>query len=492
MPGFPVAKSLALLSATQVTILWLVLPPSASLALAAPWPAVAQVARPERDSLSQRIQNWLASLNLPFLSTNREASAVDALAQRDASGQRMAAHALGGAIAPPEGFGAIGESMGQTYYVSPTGADENAGTSASSPFQTASQALEVVRPGETIVFAPGDYGRLAIHDIQGDPNRPITLRANQDAVFSSGSYATGTAISIRDSAHLIVEGLVATRSLWGIAGERMAQVTLRNAHVFDIGQEAISVRDHSHHILIAENRIHDTGQRGGDFVRYGEGVYVGSGRPGGENDGTHSVVIHKNEIFRTSSEAIDLKRGLHTLIAEYNWIYNINTNVRAAINVQESARGTEYGYIVRGNLITNISGARYDTDGTGIRIFGGGVEVYNNVIYNNQAYGIRSEGTIGGTRRIYHNTVYNGGDRGDIVDDGGNADLQNNIGSEQPGNIPARPALFVDPEAGDFRLASTAAAAINQGTILESVPLDILGSPRPQGAGYDLGAYEGR
>ncbi len=57
-----------------------------------------------------------------------------------------------------------------------------------------------------------------------------------------------------------------------------------------------------------------------------------------------------------------------------------------------------------------------------------------------------------------------------------------------PGNITSSP-LFIDGKSGDFRLQS-ASPCIDAGTGSGAPPTDILGTPRPQGAGYDMGAYE--
>ena len=48
---------------------------------------------------------------------------------------------------------------------------------------------------------------------------------------------------------------------------------------------------------------------------------------------------------------------------------------------------------------------------------------------------------------------------------------------------------FVDPEAGDFHLRPDS-PAIDRGTAEDAPSVDLEGTPRPQGRGYDLGAYE--
>lgn len=50
--------------------------------------------------------------------------------------------------------------------------------------------------------------------------------------------------------------------------------------------------------------------------------------------------------------------------------------------------------------------------------------------------------------------------------------------------------FFVDEENHDFRLVFGAKDAIDQGTTLPEVPDDFLGTPRPVGAAYDIGAFE--
>jgi hypothetical protein len=51
--------------------------------------------------------------------------------------------------------------------------------------------------------------------------------------------------------------------------------------------------------------------------------------------------------------------------------------------------------------------------------------------------------------------------------------------------------LFVDPSGGNFELMASATEVIDQGVNLGSdVPTDIRGRGRPQGSGYDIGAYE--
>ena len=63
-------------------------------------------------------------------------------------------------------------------------------------------------------------------------------------------------------------------------------------------------------------------------------------------------------------------------------------------------------------------------------------------------------------------------------------------GAQGEGNLsPPENPLFVDPENGDFRLAANS-PCIDRGTLSEAPTVDIIGTPRPQDQGIDMGAYE--
>jgi len=76
-----------------------------------------------------------------------------------------------------------------TYYISPRGADSNAGTSADAPWKHFDHALPRLQPGDTLVlkegrFTRGDTGLLRVNcgnDIEnGTPSAPITVRAAKE------------------------------------------------------------------------------------------------------------------------------------------------------------------------------------------------------------------------------------------------------------------------------------------------------------------------
>jgi parallel beta-helix repeat protein len=124
--------------------------------------------------------------------------------------------------------------------------------------------------------------------------------------------------------------------------------------------------------------------------------------------------------------------------------------------------------------------------------------VYNNVIYNQQGYGIWVNGTT--NDRVYSNTVYNVGGTGIDLSGSSGAEIKNNLlpaesivaGSNTQSNnvISGGAGHFVDVANGNFQLV-TGSSAIDACLALGApYNTDISGTSRPQGAGWDCGAYE--
>jgi hypothetical protein len=121
--------------------------------------------------------------------------------------------------------------------------------------------------------------------------------------------------------------------------------------------------------------------------------------------------------------------------------------------------------------------------------------IYNNTVYNNARLGKSYGGIVWGSGTgviIKNNIAYQNG-VADIADSNGvqtptfgaNLCTFATTGCARSGNP-----LFVDPTSTNYQLQS-GSPAIDAGAILTQVPAyDMNGTPRPQGAGWDIGAYE--
>jgi hypothetical protein len=141
----------------------------------------------------------------------------------------------------------------------------------------------------------------------------------------------------------------------------------------------------------------------------------------------------------------------------------------------------------------------------------GGI-IKNNLIHDSAEMAIAIVNVQDG--KVYHNTLFNNGESIRIAPDRGyargpsEADLANNILDHplsRPSGLALAPRdnhvlgvaaegeLFVDPGRRDFRLRPSALAVIDRGVDLGAeVEEDFEQTPRPQGLGHDIGAFEHR
>ena len=132
---------------------------------------------------------------------------------------------------------------------------------------------------------------------------------------------------------------------------------------------------------------------------------------------------------------------------------------------------------------------------------GDGNLAYNNVIYANQV-GIHVDYGAANSR-VYNNTVFAQSEDGLHIGPGASdTDARNNlVFSNHPDfrnrgvrsttgtNLIGGSPRIRDAASFDARLVETS-AAVDAGATLEAVPFDADLVPRPQGARYDVGAYE--
>ncbi len=379
----------------------------------------------------------------------------------------------------------------ETYYVDKNhpGADNSNPGTENQPWLTVQKGASVLQEGDTLFIKEGNYeGLFEFSGLSGTPEEPIVMQSfpGHRVIFKGQGVNTGR-VKFTDCSYLEIKGIEITyfnEGLWIVGG---TYISVDSVSVYYIGQEGVAVKENSSHILFENCRVFDMRK----WQYNGEGFYIGTGSAG-PKDNTSYVTVRNCVIYNTLDEAIEFKPGTHHCIAEGNLIYNATSaQTWGAIEVNESILGVQSWnedpeHIVRNNIV-------YSTNGTAIRIGTGGT-VYNNVVYNLNSpyYGIYIDNKNGDSypRNIYHNTVHLPSSRAIIVSSG-TADVRNNIGPETTGNIPTDDQFYVSVESGseDFRLVS-GATPINAG-IYVGVDTDLLGTPRPQGDGYNMGAYEG-
>ena len=163
--------------------------------------------------------------------------------------------------------------------------------------------------------------------------------------------------------------------------------------------------------------------------------------------------------------------------------------------------------IYRNNYIHHITRGDQDNRVWGVAIYStsSGTQVYNNVIDSLPGNGgpVRGIEIAGSSVLIGNNTVYTVAGEGVVIVKGSSNIVRNNIsynnranytdlgsGTSASNNMFSGPSpVFVNSAAGDFRLQPES-PGIDQAATISAIPTDRSGTPRPQGSGYDIGAYE--
>ena len=386
----------------------------------------------------------------------------------------------------------IGEVGAATYYVSPNGNDTNSG-SISAPFRTIQRAADLVRVGDTVNIRAGTYGNFKLRNKNGTASAWIVFKPYLSETVTIDPYTNNYAnaeqdINIGGSSYIEIKGLNLTNTDPNCDSENYtnySQVVSNDGIKIDT-YSSIS----SHHIRIYENTIYHTG---------GEGILSTSS--------SHDVEIVGNTIRDIGLS----KRGYGMYIQGSKYVIRDNVIYHAygyGLHVYSDSEVPSEITIERNRIHKNGHtdyGKGYSSPnwppegelrGDGVLVWATGSTIRNNLIYGNLGDGIsvRYSGNA-----IYNNTIYKNGGRGISIGNTGGIIIRNNIaylngssnnynGNTQSNNLTTDP-KFVNAAAGDFNLVA-GSSAIDAGYPTSSILDDYAGRYRPQGMGYDIGAYE--
>lgn len=348
--------------------------------------------------------------------------------------------------------------------------------------------------GRIITLAAGNYSQSASLAITGKDHITIQGATSDygDTVITGPGITSGLDISIRvnDSNYVTIRDLTIRDFNYHAVQVNSGSYYFHadNFHGWDLGEGAFKVTAN----------VHTSGAMYADFGLI-ENSFLGY-TTGGKRGAVEAVdiigargwVVRGNTIhnayYPTSGSvayALFAKGGSIDTIFENNIIkgsdiaISFGGGLTAPQYFRFGIQGVEhYGGIIRNNVIHN-------TDDAGIYLSRStGFKVLNNTLIN-----IAPGVNVGGIESRFAGS--NGEIRNNLTDkalkkrDGGTYAESNNI-------VTATSAWYVDPNAGDYALNPvTAASAIDTGMSLPAlVPTDMLGAPRPIGAGYDLGALE--
>lgn len=399
------------------------------------------------------------------------------------------------------------EQTGNTYYVSPTGNDNNPGT-ISLPWRTPEKAGSTAQAGDTVIFRGGVYDGQLIPKNSGNPKDGwITFKAypgEEPTIIDDAYYArpvyinrvnfieinglttvvegpNGGGIRIEEAHHIrILNCITRDNPLTGIVvlygidyltieGNRIfgnSTTSPWNASGIGIGVTGGPIYDNApgYHIIIRNNLIYDN-RNLTDTPTDGNGIILDNNDLGGTPDMQNpKTLIANNVIFHNGGRCIQLLNSSNTDIINNTCYHNVETqgiaeNCNGEINLQRT-----YEYTSSINI-----------------------QVYNNVAYG-------KGGTCNnGREQAYVFQVMCGNGCPQFSSDY-NLWYNGNVKHLGPHDIIADPIFMnpsLDPTMANFSLRPNS-PAIDSGTdqFAQEVPKDYLGVPRPWGDGFDRGAYE--
>jgi hypothetical protein len=348
---------------------------------------------------------------------------------------------------------ATASAQATNYYVSTSGSDSNPGTSAQ-PFRTITYAYSHAAAGVTIHVAPGVYydytSGWGIHlGSSGSASSPIVLISD----VPGGAIIDGQNASDRN------QGFYIDGNYNVVNGFEIRNCPLGGISIWSSGNQ------------ILNNHIHDNGHPASTSTNGRDGVY--------SDQNTSDNVYARNWIDHNGRSGSNLDHGLY-LCGNNEVVINNVLFANAATGLQVAGYTTVNNMKVYNNVM-----AWNGTSGIILWQALNGVDIKNNILYQNGHYGIGSSAaTRGGVVADNKNLTGNG--FGDLNFTAGGSTYS----YSQSGNIIADPGLVNESSTSfDPHLAS-GSPAIRAGLNLSSVfTTDKSGVARPASGAWDLGPY---
>lgn len=388
-----------------------------------------------------------------------------------------------------------------TYYVAANGSDSNPGT-LSQPWKTLQHAADRIVAGDRVRVRAGNYAG-ANFETSGTASRPIVLEAypGETPSITADNPVTPDGINLEGASYMTVQGFTVNgRTRAGIRAVTCNHVTIRNNRMDRNGSWGVltgfcddllidhnvtsrSVRQHGIYVsnsgdrpVIRRNFVYGNAAAGihmnGDASEGGDGIISnavvemnivhGNGTSGsGINmDGVQNSVVRNNLLYDNHASGISLYRIDGGGPSSGNRVVNntvvVASNGRWALNIQDGARNTT----LRNNILYNLGSYRGVVD-----------------ISPDSLSGLASD-----YNAVMNRFTTNGGDTVMTL-----AQWRAQTGQDAHSIVATPAQLFVG--GGDYHLSSSSPAA-DHGVTLLDVLTDLEGTSRPQGAAYDIGAYE--
>jgi len=398
-------------------------------------------------------------------------------------------------------------ASGATYWVSPSGDDDNDGLSLANAWETLQHAADEVGPGDTVRVQDGDYAGFYL-ETSGTAAQPITFLAESPNVeITEDNDTTPDGINLEGASHVVIDGFTVNgRTRAGVRAVLAEFVTVRNCHLGHNGRWGIltgfvddflaedNVAHHSideHGIYVSNSSDRPIVRRNVVYSNHGNGLHFNGDAeiPGG--DGLiENALVEENVIFENAANGgggsgINMDGGVNGIIRN-NLLFNNHASGISLYRIDGAAGAS--GNLVVNNTIVNAADGRWCLN---INNGSTGNVVRNNVFYSYHSFrgaiAIDSSsrpGFVSNDNIVSNRFSTNGGSTVITL-----AQWQA-LGYDASSFLSTPAALFVDPGAGnDYHLREDS-PAIDAGASTGAPDVDLDGNERPLGAGFDVGAYE--
>jgi parallel beta-helix repeat protein len=406
-------------------------------------------------------------------------------------------------------FGLIFSSTGfaTTYYVSNSGNDSNSGLSWPEAFLTIQAAADMVVAGDLVLVEDGTYAGFDLRNVNGTITNPITFQADGNTVLINQSGPIrDDGINIENADWVIIDGFIVNDQTGSGNGIRLVlsdNCVVRNCScdnnaergIFTGFTDDILIENNVCTNSVDEHGIYVSNSSDRPIIRYNEcydnnniGIHMNGDLSAGGDGIISDAQVHGNLLYNNNLAAGINMDGVEDPVIYNNLIYNNHSAQGIALFQQDGAIPTQ-GAKVYNNTIIVPSDGRWGilvTDGCNVN-----TDILNNIIINLHAW----RGSITIENQSLFNSDYNiVNDKMSATGDGSTITFAAwqalGLGSN---SFLADPLdqIFNDPANDVYSLLSTS-QAVDAGTdqVNTVVTIDIDGNTRPQGASYDIGAYE--
>lgn len=376
---------------------------------------------------------------------------------------------------------AVPPAVPTTYYVSPGGDDANPGT-RNQPFSTIQHAADVVNPGETVIVEDGTYtGTGVATACASSTSRPVVCLTRGGSSTQWVTFRSQNALGAK------IDGRGNTSNYGFDFLGGASYIRVEGFDVFGMGNtggdaSGFVIFQGGHDVVIAHNEIHDIGKLCTDTTNGQTGIFIANAR----------VTVDSNRIHDIGRFAPGEKGCAPATTYYENHDHGLYINGNSGSGAPGASEVT-----VTNNIIWNV------LRGWPIQVYPGSVATVS--ILNNTFAGTNpfSTGQIIVAASMTDTRIVNNIFAGPLVaainfysGTHSGVTVANNVSSLPLATATPSGVTFLDNiESHDPLLNSIfhldpASPAIDKGMPLQEVAVDIDGTTRPQGRGWDMGAFE--